>query len=45
MALIAGTPAPSFRYRDGAGQTYTNDDFLGKKPLVIAFYALAFSGG
>ncbi len=45
MALTAGTPAPTFRYRDAAGQTYTNDDFLGKKGVVIAFYALAFTGG
>ena len=45
MALPVGEKAPAFKFRDSSGQVYTNEDFLGKRNLVVAFYVLAFTGG
>jgi len=45
MPLQVGDQAPDFTLRDGTGQqNVTLADFAGR-PLVLAFYALAFTGG
>lgn len=45
MALQVGDSAPDFSLRDGTGRaTVSLSDFAGR-PVVLAFYALAFTGG
>lgn len=45
MALQVGDTAPDFTVRDGTGRgTVSLSDFTGR-PVVVAFYALAFTGG
>lgn len=45
MALQVGESAPSFTVRDGSGRGEISlSDFNGK-PVVLAFYFLAFTGG
>ena len=45
MALQVGDTAPDFNVRDGTGRgTISLSDFVGKS-VVLAFYALAFTGG
>jgi peroxiredoxin len=45
MALQVGDTAPEFSLRDGTGRgTVALSDFAGR-PVVVAFYALAFTGG
>jgi len=45
MALQVGDTAPDFSVRDQTGRgTVSLSDFEGK-PVVLAFYALAFTGG
>ena len=45
MALQVGDTAPDFSVRDGTGRgTISLSDFAGKA-VVLAFYALAFTGG
>lgn len=40
-----GDDAPAFRLVGSDGKTYTNEDFEGKKVVVIAWYPKAFTGG
>ncbi|MGI8926607.1 MAG: redoxin domain-containing protein [Tepidiformaceae bacterium] len=44
MALEAGKPAPPFTLFNKKREQVTLDSFPGKH-LVLAFYALAFTGG
>lgn len=44
MAAEVGKPAPAFSLRNKDRELVTNESFPGKR-LVLAFYALAFTGG
>jgi peroxiredoxin len=44
MTLIIGDDAPNFSLVDQHGETVTLSDFAGKKPVVLVFYPLSFSG-
>jgi peroxiredoxin len=44
MAIEIGSPAPPFTLRNKAREDVTLDSYPGKH-LVLAFYALAFTGG
>lgn len=44
MSLIIGDPAPQFELVNQFGETVSLGDFKGKKPVVIVFYPLSFSG-
>ena len=44
MSLIIGDPAPEFELVNQYGETVSLSDFRGKKPVVIVFYPLSFSG-
>ena len=44
MALKTGEGAPDFTLRDGERRPVSLGDFRGR-PVVIAFYLLAFTGG
>lgn len=44
MTLEVGQPAPPFTLRNKSFQEVTKESFPGKH-LVLAFYALAFTGG
>jgi peroxiredoxin len=44
MTLEIGQPAPPFSLRNKRREEVTLDSFPGKH-LVLAFYALAFTGG
>ena len=44
MTLEVGQPAPDFSLRDRDRQKVTPESYPGKN-LVVAFYALAFTGG
>ena len=44
MTLIVGDEAPDFSLVNQYGETVTLSDFRGKKPVVIVFYPLSFSG-
>jgi len=43
--LEVGDEAPDFTLRASDGQTYSLSDFKGKKPVVIAWFPKAFTGG
>jgi peroxiredoxin Q/BCP len=43
--LDKGDPAPPFKLQGSDGKTYSLDDFKGKKPVVIAWFPKAFTGG
>ncbi len=43
--LKTGDPAPDFKLSASDGKTYTLSQFKGKKPVVIAFFPKAFTGG
>ena len=43
--LKVGDAAPDFTLPGTDGKTYKLSDFKGKKTVVLAFYALAFTGG
>lgn len=45
MALEVGDKAPDFSLPASDGQTYSLSQFLGEKPVVIAFFPKAFTGG
>ena len=46
MALEAmGEKAPDFELQASDGMTYTLSQFAGEKPVVIAFFPKAFTGG
>ena len=44
-ALEVGDKAPDFSLPASDGKTYSLSQFLGKKPVVIAFFPKAFTGG
>jgi len=44
-ALEVGDKAPEFSLQASDGNTYTMSQFLGEKPVVIAFFPKAFTGG
>lgn len=43
--LKTGDPAPEFELKGSDGKTYKLSDFKGKKPVVIAWFPKAFTGG
>jgi thioredoxin-dependent peroxiredoxin len=43
--LAAGDPAPDFALQASDGKTYKLSDFKGKKPVVLAWFPKAFTGG
>jgi peroxiredoxin Q/BCP len=44
-ALEVGDKAPDFSLPASDGKTYSLSQFLGEKPVVIAFFPKAFTGG
>ena len=44
MSLIIGDDAPDFSLVNQFGETVALSDFRGKKPVVLVFYPLSFSG-
>ena len=44
-ALEVGDKAPDFSLQASDGKTYSLADFSGDKPVVIAFFPKAFTGG
>jgi len=44
MTLIIGDQAPDFELINQFGETVKLSDFRGKKPVVLVFYPLSFSG-
>jgi len=44
-ALEVGEKAPDFFLPASDGKTYSLSQFLGEKPVVIAFFPKAFTGG
>jgi peroxiredoxin len=45
VQLKVGDKAPDFTMPDQTGNKISLSQFLGKKPVVLAFYVLAFTGG
>ncbi len=45
LALEEGDKAPDFQLQASDGMTYTLSQFAGEKPVVIAFFPKAFTGG
>jgi peroxiredoxin len=44
MSLLIGDLAPDFTLANQFGENVTLSDFRGKKPVVLVFYPLSFSG-
>jgi len=44
MSVLIGDPAPDFTLTNQFGENLTLSDFRGKKPVVMVFYPLSFSG-
>ena len=44
MTLIIGDQAPDFELQNQHGESVKLSDFRGKKPVVLVFYPLSFSG-
>lgn len=44
MNLIIGDPAPDFELTNQFGESVSLSSFKGKKPVVLVFYPLSFSG-
>ena len=44
-ALEVGDKAPDFALQASDGETYSLSQFAGEKPVVIAFFPKAFTGG
>lgn len=44
-ALEVGDKAPDFTLQASDGKTYSLSDFVGKQPVVLAFFPAAFTGG
>ena len=45
LALEEGEKAPDFQLQASDGMTYSLSQFIGEKPVVIAFFPKAFTGG
>lgn len=45
LALEIGDKAPAFRLPGSDGATHQLSDYLGEKPVVLAFFPKAFTGG
>jgi len=45
VALAPGDPAPDFALAGSDGRTYKLADYRGKKAVVLAWFAKAFTGG
>jgi peroxiredoxin len=45
VEVQAGQVAPDFTLRDQAGNEFTLSSYRGQSPVVIATFALAFTGG
>ncbi|MFT4863298.1 MAG: peroxiredoxin Q/BCP [Pseudohongiellaceae bacterium] len=45
LALEVGDKAPDFQLQASDGMTYSLSQFAGEKPVVIAFFPKAFTGG
>jgi peroxiredoxin Q/BCP len=45
MGLEVGANAADFSLQASDGNTYTLSQFIGEKPVVIAFFPKAFTGG
>jgi peroxiredoxin Q/BCP len=43
--IVPGQAAPNFSLQGSDGKTYTLSQFKGKKPVVIAWFPKAFTGG
>ena len=43
--LMVGAAAPPFSLPGSDGKTYSLQDFIGKKAVVIAWFPKAFTGG
>jgi peroxiredoxin Q/BCP len=43
--LKVGDTAPDFTLKGGDNKEYKLSDFRGKKPVVLAFFPAAFTGG
>jgi peroxiredoxin Q/BCP len=43
--LKPGDAAPAFTLQGSDGKTYTLADFKGRKPVVLAWFPKAFTGG
>ncbi len=41
----AGDPAPPFKLLGSDGEVYELSQFLGRKPVVVAWFPKAFTGG
>jgi hypothetical protein len=41
----AGDPAPTFTLKGSDGKTHSLADHLGKRPVVLAWFPKAFTGG
>lgn len=44
-ALEVGDKAPDFSLQASDGMTYSPSQFVGQRPVVIAFFPKAFTGG
>lgn len=44
-ALEVGDKAPDFALQASDGNTYQLSDFVGKQPVILAFFPAAFTGG
>ena len=45
LGLEIGDEAPRFRLPGSDGATHQLSDYLGEKPVVLAFFPKAFTGG
>jgi len=45
LSLGIGDPAPDFKLEGSDGKTHQLAEYLGDKPVVIAFFPKAFTGG
>lgn len=43
--LSVGDPAPDFQLQGSDGKVYSLQQFKGEKPVVIAWFPKAFTGG
>lgn len=43
--LAVGEKAPDFSLKGSDGKTYTLAQFKGEKPVILAFFPKAFTGG